>query len=193
MKTLLGTLVLLLSQQSMAGLGNCPAHALADQKDRRMIEFLQEMQGRYQLGSCYVEIQTCNMNGTEEENRENIVADMLVVDKDGFERYIPFYVPEFNSSKTRQIEMQNARMLHYRFQDTNYDQATGHDERWAVEFVKTSDLKKLEYIEVGYSSEMQRAKKIPKKWIICGTERENEVNGHPVKHKIKSWIHLLYN
>lgn len=177
----------------MAGIGNCPAHALADAKDRRMIEFLQEMQGRYQLGSCYVEIQTCNPNGGEAENRENLVADMLVVDKEGFERYIPFYVPEFQSSGTRQVEMQNARMLHYKFQDNNYDTATGHDERWAVEFVKTSDLKKLEYIEIGYSSEMQRKHKIPKKWIICGTERENEVNGHPLQHKIKSWMHLLNN
>jgi hypothetical protein len=193
MKTLLGTLALLLSQQSLAGIGNCPAHALANPKDRRMIEFLQEMQGRYQLGSCYVEIQTCNTSGTEEESRENIVADMLIVDKDGFERYIPFYVPEFKNSKTRQIELQNARMLHYKFQDTNYDQASGRDERWAVEFVKTSDLKKLEYIEVGYSSEMQRAKKIAKKWIICGTERENEVSRRPATHKIKSWMRLIYN
>lgn len=189
----MGLFIILLSQQSFAGLGNCPAHALASKDDHRMIDYLQQMQGRYQLGSCYVEIQACNPDGTDEESRENIIADMLVVNKDGFERYIPFYVPEYQQAKTRQMQFQNARTLHYTFRDANYDAATGHNEWWAVEFVKTSDLKKLDYIEIGYSSEMQREQKIPKKWIICGTERENEVNGHPVTHKLKSWWHLLNN
>ena len=28
---------------------------------------------------------------------------------------------------------------------------------------------------------------------LHGTEREEEVNGHPLKHKLKSWMHLIYN
>ena len=193
MPALFMLLLLMSSEESHAALGNCPAHVLEKPKDRQMISFLQDMQGRYQLGSCYVEIQTCSPNGSDPENRDNLIADMLIVDKDGFERYIPFYVPKFENSKVRQLNFQNARMLHYRLQDTNPDHATGKDERWAVEFVKTPDLLKLEYIEVGYSSEMQRAQKIPKKWIICGTDREEEVNGHPTRHKFKSWWHSILN
>ncbi|MNL00509.1 hypothetical protein D3C87_1209440 [compost metagenome] len=186
-------LTLLLSTTAHAGLGNCPAHAVQNKDAMRMIHYLQEMQGRYQLGSCYIELQVCNPVAEEAESNTSVIADMVVVDKKGFERYIPFYVPEFKQNKSSQIHLQNARMLHYRFNDHNYDSSSGADERWMIEFVKTSDLQKLKYLEVGYSSETQREQEINKKWIICGTEREHEVNDHPIRHKFKSWWHQVKN
>lgn len=184
---------LLLSATAQADLGNCPAHALKSKESVQMIQFLQQMQGRYQLGSCYVELQVCKPVVEETESNTSVIADMVVVDKKGFERYIPFFVPEFRQSKSSQIQLQNSRMLHYRFFDRNYDEVTGADERWMIEFVKTSDLLKLKYLEVGYSSETQREQKVNKKWIICGTEREQEVGDHPIRHKFKSWWHRLKN
>ncbi|QDK44770.1 hypothetical protein DOM22_06120 [Bdellovibrio sp. ZAP7] len=175
MKTFFIIALVLLAQQSWAKLGACPTHAAHNPKDLRMIEFLREMEGRYDLGSCHIEIQVCRVAKSSREIHGTIIADMLVVDKTGFERYVPFYIPEFDYSKTHQLEIQNSRMLHYRFRDRNYDDATGRDERWAVEFVKTPDLKKLEYIEIGYSSQSQRANKTSKRWIVCGTQREKEV------------------
>lgn len=193
MPTILMILLLMSSEQGQAAMGNCPTQTLSQPSDVRMIQFLQDLQGRYQLGSCSVEIQTCVLDDSANETRETLIADMLIVDQDGFERYIPFYVPQVPNSRSRQIDFQNPRMLHYKFQDHNPDNKTGKDERWAVEFVKTPDLKNLEYIEVAYSSEMQRAQKIPKKWIICGTERETEIRNRPLHHKVKSWWHLLFN
>lgn len=186
-------LTLLLSTTAHAGLGNCPAHAVQNKDSMRMIQYLQEMQGRYQLGSCFIELQVCTPVAGQASENTSVIADMVVVDKEGFERYIPFYSPEYKQNKSSQIQLQNARMLHYRFNDHNYDAATGADERWMIEFVKTSDLLKLKYLEVGYSSQTQRDNKINKKWIICGAEREQEVNDHSLRHKFKSWWHQVKN
>ncbi len=175
MKKLLLTYILFFTPKIFAGFGNCPNHILSHKNGLKMLEFLEEVQGRFQLGSCYVELQVCNLNGTDPETRKNTIGDLLIVDKEGFERYISFFIPEFSNSQAHQMSITNDRMLHYRFNDKNYDQATGKYERWAVEFVKTSDLKKLKYIEIGFASQVERTNKTSKKWIVCGTEREEEI------------------
>jgi len=172
----------------------CSEHVLKDPKALAMVNYLQEQSGRYRLGSCQAEIQVCqNQVSTSDSTSSSLIGEMLIIDQEGFERYIPFYFAQYKHNRSSEIVLQNSRMLHYAFKDTNYDQASGTDERWMVEFIKSADLKRLDYIEIGYSSQVQRQKKMPKKWIICGAEREHEVYGHPWRHMWRSWWHRLTN
>jgi hypothetical protein len=122
-----------------------------------------------------------------------MAADMLVIDKHGFQRYIPFFITKEKNKWSKQVMFQSKRAMVYRFNDYNPDLQSGSDERWDVEVVKTDDLLSLDYIEIGYSSEVERRGKVGKKWIICGTERERYIEEHPFKHKIKSLWKILTN
>lgn len=188
MKRFFVTLIILISIKNQALVGNCPTFVIKDPQALSMIEFLQSFEGRFSLGSCEVEIQVCNLEQNNDETRKNLLADLLIVDKKGFERYIPFYFSEFKNYKSKYLIKSNSRMLHYEFIDKNFDPFTGKDERWAVEFVKTSDLKNLKYLEVGYSSQVERTNKTSKKWIICGAERKSQKNSYANQNDFMSFM-----
>lgn len=156
--------------------GICTEHVLNDPHLSKAIDFLKTFEGRFKLGSCEIELQVCNSAGGSDSGIENLVADLLVTDKTGFQRYIPFYFSKYHSRLSSEVHHVFRRSFLYRFKDKNFDPASGATERWDVEFVKTSDLKSLKYIEIGYTSQVQRENHINKRWIICGSEREKQLH-----------------
>lgn len=177
----------LLSGSAFASGFQCPTSIEGNAKAKKAFSFIKPFEGSFQMGSCKVEIQICDQALVDEEGISSFAADMLIIDSAGFERYVPFFVTGEKQTWSKDVLLLTERAFVYRFKDRNYDPQTGKFERWDVEIVKSPDLKKIDYIELGYSSENEQKAEIGKNWIICGTEREEEVLKHPVRHKFKSW------
>lgn len=177
---LFGTLAL---TANASNLGPCSKTVYEKSSYLNTLKILEEYEGAFQLGSCSIEIQVCDFSNKEVEGNGSMAAEMLVIDKDGFQRYIPFFISKEKNKWSKQVMFQSRRAMVYRFNDYNSDPESGKDERWDVEIVKTDDLHELDYIEIGYSSKVERKKKVGKKWIICGTEREILMAKRPLKHK----------
>lgn len=170
---------------------SCDQSLLNNAQTASAIQFLKNYEGTFKLGSCVVELHVCKTDEKLTTEQSNIAADMLIIDKSGFQRYIPFFVQEFKNRWSKQVWYLSPNVLVYRFNDKNFDNETGSDERWDIEFVKKDNEEKLDYLEVGYSSEVERDNSTNKKWIICGAEREAYQARHPYKHKLKSIIWWL--
>lgn len=186
LKSVLLISLLVIGQISFASLGPCSKKLYQNSKAINAIQYLQNYEGKFSLGSCSVEIQVCDSSNKEVEGTGSMAADMLIIDKDGFQRYIPFFVLETNTNWSKEKIFQDNKALVYRFKDKNFDPETGKDELWDIEIIKKDDSKNLDYIEIGYSSESERKNDTNKKWIACGTEREEYLRTHPYKHYLKS-------
>lgn len=185
-------LMSLLGTTAFASELRCPESLKNNANASKAFAFIRPFVGEFQMGSCRVELQVCD-EASLEDRGSSFAADMLITDAKGFERYIPFFVSAEKSNWSKDIMFLTQRAFVYRFKDRNLDPETGRFERWDVEIVKSEDLKTIDYIEIGYSSENEQEAKVGKNWIICGTDREREVLDHPVKHKIKSWWWWLKN
>lgn len=192
MKIFITGLFILISNQVMA-FGGCPMVVKENATAEKLIQFLKPYEGRHQLGSCQVEIQVCAISEESNDPQSVLVADMLVVDKSGYERYIPFYFPHTKDSRVFQEQVFDKNSAQYRFRDLNPDEATGKNERWRAEIVLKKNLSQLDYIEVGYTSHLERKQGISHRWIVCGDHRESEYenNGFLKSYKsFRNWILL---
>lgn len=182
-------------KQSSATTGPCPQSVYQNKDVLNLIKFLKSKEGKFQLGSCTVEIQACDYTNKEIEGDGNFAADLIILDKDGFERYIPFFIIEEKTKWNKQILFQTKKAIVYRFFDYNFDTKSGSDERWDIEIVKKNQIEEIDYLEIGYSSQTERNNKTNKKWIACGSERENFLDKHPNKHYLlsKKWWLLNKN
>lgn len=165
----------------------CPQELMKDKFLREAFSFLRPLEGEHQLGSCHVELRVCEeVTPVPEDNLNHLVAELLVTDKTGRERYIPFTLNEFRNRREKQIVAHGARVFAFRFRDWNQDPATGSFERWDVEIFKKQDLS-LDSLEVGYNSETELNSESPKFWISCGTELEAYIRKHPIRYRVRSW------
>ncbi len=181
-------LLLLISSimSAHAGLGPCPEVIKNNHHVAEAFNFLRDLEGKHQVGSCQVELHLCDSNQTTEDDEKNyLVGDMLIT-KNGFQRYIPFYVNEFKNKYSKQIIFNNNQIFAFRFRDWNEDQDSGRFERWDVEIFK-KDNHTYEALEVGYNSEIERNSESPVYWISCGTELEDFIRNHPYKYRIRAW------
>ncbi|AUN98084.1 hypothetical protein DOM21_10855 [Bacteriovorax stolpii] len=152
------------------------------------IKFLRPYEGNFSLGSCSIELQVCDLNVPADDNASSFAADIVVINRSG-ERYIPFFISTEKTKWQKQVIFQNQRAFVYRLKDWNEDPETGKDEKYDIEFIRKENSKELDYIEVGFTSEVERQREgyVPPKWMACGFEREAYLREHPVKHKIKSF------
>ena len=169
---------------------SCPKAALSNKATVKAIEFLKSYEGHFKLGSCKIEMQICN---TDEDatNEGSLAGDIIITDETGFQRYVPFFMIADKSSWAKQVSYLGNRAFVYRFKDKNRDTSTGSDENYDIEFIKKVKSDELDYIEIGFTSEVERDDKVNKHWIACGYEREQYLKEHPYKHKLKSkwwWI-----
>lgn len=194
-KILITIFILQYAQYSLASLGKCPERtSRGDDTVTNMIEFLKKNEGSFKLGSCLVELQVCDVLDSEETSDNSLAAEMLVTDKDGFQRYVPFYISQFKNDSAKRSYFQTKSSYVYLFTDKNYDPETGKSEKLSVEIAKKSQAQGIDYLEIGFSSEVERNNKTNKKWITCGIEREEYQRAHPLSHIFKSvWWWLAHS
>lgn len=145
------------------------------------------LEGRYQIGSCLVEINYCQKSLADSSGKSSFVGDVFIVDAEGNERYIPIYYAKSKMKKSHGVLKRTDRSFIYRFKDKNMDDLSGNYEWFDLEIVKKENLVDIEYVEVGYSSQVERRERSSKKWIVCGEEREEYVKRHPIKYRYRSW------
>ena len=75
------------------------------------------LEGRYKIGSCFVEIKYCESPTVNEDAASRFVGDVFVVDSDGDERYIPIYLTKSKTKKSHGILKRTNRTFIYRFKD----------------------------------------------------------------------------
>ncbi len=169
-----------------AQLGPCPEVLSKDDYAADAFDFLRPLEGIRQVGSCQVELHICEKNlVTQDDSSNYLVADMLIT-KNGFQRYIPFYVNEFKNRYTKQIIFNNGQVFAFRFRDWNRDPDSGTFERWDVEFFKNDD-QTYNALEVGYNSQSETNSESPVYWISCGIELEDFIRNHPYKYRLRAW------
>lgn len=183
------------SQFSLASLGKCPeGTSRSDDTVVNMIEFLKNNEGIFKLGSCQVELQVCDIANGEESTDNGLAAEILVTEKDGFQRYIPFYINQFKNDSAKRTYFSMKKSYVYLFADKNYDPETGKSEKLSFEIAKKSQSNEINFLEIGFSSDVERNNNTNKKWITCGTEREEYVRTHPLSHAFKSvWWWLAHS
>lgn len=125
----------------------CQYQPLGSAKAVRATAFMTSIDGSYQSPECKMTIEMCEQ--AEVPGVGSTVGHILVVDDKGRESYLPLDFQETPAKRTR-YEIQNgSRMFHYEYRDSNPDPAGGRRAVYYFEAVKTSDLTKLEYIELG--------------------------------------------
>lgn len=169
-----------------ASLGPCSKLIYENNSALNMVNFLREYEGKFELGSCSIEIQVCDPSNMDVEGNGNIAADMLVIDREGFQRYIPFFISDQKSDWSKQVAFQSYWALGYKFKDKNFDPETGSNENWKVALVKTNDASSLSFAEFRYSSEVEKINDVDKKLIVCGTKREKFYKDHPLLSRLYS-------
>lgn len=147
MKTL-GLIFLCLSTLTVGSRGSaaCQYQPMQSAKANRATEFIKSISGSYQSRDCKMTIETCERAETPVGST---VAHILVVDEKGREAYLPIDFQETDAKRTRYTIQNGSRMFHYEYRDLNPDPAGGRRAVYYFEAVKTSDLTKLEYIELG--------------------------------------------
>ena len=186
LKTITFWLLMTSLSLSHAGLGPCPEIVTKDKYVADAFNFLRGLQGKKQVGSCQVELHVCDSGLSQESEGSNyLVADMLIT-KNGFQRYIPFYVNEFKNRYSKEIIFNDNRVFAFRFRDWNKDPASGTFERWDVEIFKNTD-DSFNSLEVGYNSESETNSESPVYWVSCGVELEEFIKNHPYKYRLRSW------
>jgi hypothetical protein len=189
---ILSTLLITTIDVAKASLGVCPLGIVNNNSTSNTINFLRKHTGKFSLGSCLVELHVCDTTINNSKLGGNLAADMLIVDNEGNERYIPFFVSDFKNLWSKDIIFLDKTNLGYRFKDKNYDDSTGTNEKLEIILSTKADSNNLDFIEVYYTSEIDR-KYNNKKWTVCGTERENFAIKHPNTHFLKSkWWWLTH-
>jgi len=151
---------------AVASAEQCPKSILENETSRQALEFLREFEGEFQFGNCFVQLTVCDAKEPSTETT-TFVGDLMVTDEAGFQRYVPFYFPNYQGPQTSQLSFVYQRAIHYEFFDYIPDKQHGRYEAYRIEFVKTPDLKQLDRIEIGFVSEKERQRKLGKKWIVC--------------------------
>lgn len=146
----------------------CP-EAVAKRTDlQKSVAFLQSIAGTYKLGGCQIEVHVCDPSAPQKVSLNTLAADVLVTDYKGFQRYIPVYFVNANTTRTKVRPRNFRRTFNYVFKDKIPDPVNGRYERHEVEIVKTQNLSGVEYMEFGFHTETERKKRVGKSWIICG-------------------------
>ena len=169
--TLLSILVceLLVVPPVFADFNVCSNYVRTNPAMSRAVDFLQTMEGTYQLGDCSIEIHTCHSFASD-NTPGDIVGDLLIRNSAGDERYIQLEFPEENSPELR-VQILNGRiMFHYEFDDRNGSNEEGRLESVRLEFLKSRDQKNLLSIEEGwYSTKDWKSRQAGSvyRWILC--------------------------
>lgn len=147
----------------------CPSAFLADSKFNPIIRFLGPLEGQYRIGSCKVEIHVCRPpKSNSQQTDQALAADVLVTDHHGFQRYVPIYFLSQETEKVAFLPRIFRRAFHYTFHDENRNPSTGRYEFSRMEIDKTSNLKSIETIEIGYWTQVEKRQHLGKAWITCG-------------------------
>ena len=158
-----------LVQPVFADFNVCSNFVHTNKQMYRAIDFLQSMEGVYQLGDCSVEIHTCHTFATDNAPGD-IVGDLLIRNSAGDERYIQLEFPEADSPGL-QVQILNGRiMFHYEFDDRNGSKEEGGLESVRLEFLKSADQKNLLSVEEGwYSTKDWKSRHAGSvyRWILC--------------------------
>lgn len=168
---------------SLAWGGICPE---AVQRDPQWVGFVRELQKwptHFSIGSCLVEIHTCNLSEVGGQEESEFVADLLIRQKDEL-RYVPIYIVGGGQKRVSSAEILNERLLLYRFKDRHPDEATGRFEKWAIE-AKLSEPGIPEYLEIAYRQQIKISEE--SKWFVCGEKREKQYRRFPLFHTLRSW------
>ncbi len=165
----------------------CQKNSFENNEEGKALLFFQSLEGRFKIGSCFVEVKYCESSSANKDGSSKFIGDVFVLDSDGDERYIPIYLTKSKVKKSHGLLMNSDRSFIYRFKDKNRDDLSGNYEWFDLEIVKKKNLSDIDFIEIGYSSQHERKKRTTKKWIVCGEEREEYVKDHPVKYRYRSW------
>ena len=109
--------LLVMTELAGASLGLCSKAVYENETALNTINFLRKYEGKIRLGSCVIEIQVCDPSIKNVEGNGNIAGDMLVIDRDGFQRYIPFFISEQKNNWSTQVAFQSSNALGYKFKD----------------------------------------------------------------------------
>ena len=151
-----------IAQTALADFSNCPKSVLADPEKARAVEFLQSVAGVYHIGRCKIELNVCSVRN-EVSNDDTLVGDMMLTYANGDSVYLPFDFSLNATPRTYRVILNGRRMLHYESIEHIPDRENGRTENYRLEFVKTDDLSRLEYIELGvYTSKVGASR-----WYIC--------------------------
>lgn len=165
MRTFLFLFLWSLSLQAMAY--SCPNYLKENSKALKVLDFIKSRQGQFTLGSCQVEIITCEE--WEETNTLTPVAEILIIDRLGREAYMVLNYPQKETSFFSTKTQLNKKMLHYEKVDKLYEQEFGRTEATRFEMILDSDGK-FKKIELGlYSTykKLNQANGNDSMWIVC--------------------------
>lgn len=162
--------VLFFSNAAFAGSYNCGANGLIEQKQIQAHAFLQSLQGKFQLGQCFVELYVCDPNQPTEPG--TTVGDMAVTDKYGKQFYVPFDFSNVQTERVTKVILNGRRMMHYEFIERLPDSNSGRTEAYRLEILKSEDLSTVESLHLGvYTSRLRedypRLKNRKSYWVIC--------------------------
>lgn len=169
MKTFILVSSLVISCLAHADSEVCGAYAATDAKMARAIEFLKRYQGSYEYGGCRIELHVCGSFSTQDD-RGDMVADLLVTDKRGREFYAPIYFLQAESDRFR-YELKNGRiMFHYKYEDRLANPQTSGVESIHLEILSHDQNPALKSLHLGYYLRKDFKEKHHKhryQWVIC--------------------------
>jgi len=150
----------------------CGADGLKTPAARTAHAFLASIQGRFQLGRCFIELKMCDT--TEPTEFGSTVGDIGVTDRYGQFFYVNFDFSQVQTEKVKKVILNGRRMVHYEFIERLPDPINGRTEAYRLEIVKSEDLSRIEYLDLGvYNSRIrERYPQLPNGksyWINCGT------------------------
>lgn len=147
----------------------CSQYVARDAKMARALEFLRRYEGSYTLGKCQIELQVCGEISVENDRGE-MVADLLIVDERGREFYAPIYFLRSVSDRFW-FELRNGRiMLHYRYEDRLPNPYTSGVESIHLEILSEWDDPALNVIQMGYylkKDYIEKNRKHRYQWVHC--------------------------
>ena len=175
MKPIVIGLMLLLARFADADSYICGADGMNSEPSRKAHEFLSSIQGKFQLGRCFIEIQMCDT--AEPMEFGNIVGDIGVTDRFGQFFYLSFDFSRIQTPTVSKVILNGRRMMHYEFIERIPDARSGRTEAYRLEIVKSEDLKTIEYIDLGiyHSRIRERYRQLPagkSYWVNCGASEE---------------------
>lgn len=123
------------------------AGAADDCANGKFFPKLAQMNGKWELGDCIVELHVCEkrdlaaalpgyLTQGPEEKSHFWLGDVYVKDRMGKKLYIPLYSPESRFPNTRVSLKENSKSFTYMYQDKNYDPKSGLKEKYELTIFK---------------------------------------------------------
>jgi len=134
----------------------CPQEVVKQPAYKQAIQFLSQFEKQLTVGSCTIEIHTCDLNSSTSNDlpQDSIAGDIYIVDKDHREFYVPLFFPVENSSNNKIYLDTESGYLKYFYTDKNMDAVNGQKEKLGIEVYLDEKSEKINYIKASkYTSE----------------------------------------